>query len=326
MKWRDGFWSACTYVMDTTVGMTANSLNVLGTIAYELGGALFSLSYAVYENCEASYFGSVVATGTVNFNVNVTKLNYVIKNDTLIFGDYLNKTGGLSYNLQNYISQNSLLKISLILIGAGTLLKLSGTNIQYWQNSRLDARFYQNEYRLNIDSPSVKEFMHVNAGSVLNSMTDVLRIQAAVGTYIRFSKWFNTKQGFTYPDQGNQINSANYTGPVASVSIPVTYPFNENITVSNGDMNVEANGVASMLANVTYGVGLFFNPTRSSNPPIAVPAVVSVGSQLAGTFFANNAKQLRERRVHKGHTSQIIYEQLLSESDNTDLEEASPIP
>lgn len=320
MKWREGFWGLCTYVIDATITVTANSLNIVGTLACQLGGALFSLSYTADEEINAAYFSSAVVNGRVDFSVNVTKLNYNIKNDTLFFNDNFNKTGGLSGNLQSYISPNSIIKACLILVGSGTLLKLSGTNLQYWQNTRLDKRLYQSQYQLPLSNAGLKEFSYVSLGAVFNSLADVFKIQTVTGTFIHFSKLFNSTLGFTYPERGNISHSTNYNGPIISVTVPLSYAFNENITISGGEMNVQASGVANALANISYGAGLFFSPNRHPEPPIAIPATLGLTSQLSGTFFTSKARQLREGRVHEAHNPAQVYEPLLSETDNTEVE------
>lgn len=316
MKWRDGFWTACTYIADTVIGTTANSLQMFGTIACQLGGALFSISYAIDETVTANYYATAAVGGDFNFNVSVTQYRLNIKNATLPFGDYIERNNGLTYNLQNYVSPGSVFKTSLIFVGSGTALKLLGANLEHWQNARLEVRHCQTLQKKR-SMPSAEEVFYWNAEDLCDSLSKTLQIQIIASTYIRYSKFFNGSHTIAYPSHGNHTDGT-YTGPVKSSLIPLNYFLDENITMSS--TSVQIAGTAAATVNVTYGAELVFQHTANAQPPLIVPAATIFVSRIASSFFGYKARKAYCERMLTDLGPQPVYEALLSETDNTDVE------
>ena len=142
MRWRDRLWSAYGVVVDTTIEITANTLNMVGSLACMLGGAGFAMSFAIDEVLNASYYGAANAMGAVKLSVEFESFDYRI-NETIPFEDSFQKSDGIAYLLKDYLHQDAVQTTSVLLFSSGTVLRVVGANMKQWQQGRVDKAYYK---------------------------------------------------------------------------------------------------------------------------------------------------------------------------------------
>ena len=287
MRWRDCFWSAYGVVVDTTIEVTANTFNMVGSLACMLGGVGFAVSFALDEVLNASYYGSVGATAKVKLSVKFESFDCKI-NDTIPFEDSFQKSDGITYLLKDYLHKDTVQITSAVLFSSGTVLRGLGANMKQWQQGRIDKAYYKNRLGVEIPSPTGKEYLYANAESLSGSFSYAFLSSAVTGAVIR-SQIISPTQSLTYPDKGElHVNATHYKGPVDAVSIPLDYTFLKNISLDEFGLALLKAHIQG-LANATYGGGLFVQPSDApANPPITLPAAVGVSAYLVNNFFPRN--------------------------------------
>ncbi|MCL9683263.1 hypothetical protein [Legionella maioricensis] len=296
MGWRDRFWSAYGVVVDTTIEITANTLNMVGSLACVIGGAGFAISFAIDEVLNASYYGSVAAMGAVKLSVEFESFDYRI-NETIPFDDSFQKSDGISYLVKDYLHKDAVQITSAALFSSGTVLRVLGANMKQWQQGRVDKAHYKNRLGVDIPSPTGKEYLYTNAESLFGSLSYTFLSTAVTGAVIK-AQVISPTQHLTYPDKGRiQVNEPYYKGPVTEVSIPLAYTFVRNISLDLfGFALLKAR--AQGLANATYGGGLFLQPADNPpDPPVVLPAALGASAYLVNNFFSKKLIHLRDERI-----------------------------
>jgi hypothetical protein len=305
MEWRDYFWSAYGVVVDTTIEVTANTFNMVGSLACMLGGVGFAVSFAIDEVLNASYYGSVNAMGAVKLSAKFESFDYKI-NDTIPGGDSFQKSGGIAYLLTDYLHKDTVQITSAVLFSSGTVLRGLGANMKLWHQGRVDKAYYKDRLGVEIPSPTGKEYLYTNAESQSGSFSYAFLSSAVTGVVIR-SQIISPTQSLTYPDKGAiHVNATHYKGPVNAASIPLDYTLLKNISLDGLGL-VLLKAQIEGLANATYGGGLFVQPANApADPPIAVPAAVGGIAYLANNFFFKKLVHLRDERIlHETNDTQI---------------------
>lgn len=296
MGWRDRFWSAYGVVVDTTIEAVLQAFNAVGSLACIAGGAGFAISFAIDEVLTASYYGAANAMGTVTLSAEFKEFNYRI-NETIPFADSLQKSGGITYLLQDYLHKDAVYTTSALLFSSGTLLRALGANMKLWQQGRVDKAYFKDLHGVKISSPAGQEYLYTNAESLFSSLSYAFLSEAITGAVIS-SQVMSSSQSLTYPDKGDlQVSETHYKGPVTELSIPLVYTLTRNISLDLFGLALVRARVQGM-ANATYGGGLFLQPAENrSDPPVALPAVIGVSAYLANNFFSKKLIQLRDERV-----------------------------
>ena len=299
MKWRDKFWSAYGVVANTTIDITANALNAVGSLACMAGGAGFAIAYVLDETLTASYFGSAHTTGEVTVDAGIAAFDSHV-HEVFPFQQDDKMVGGLTYNLKNYLHPDTVRAASGICLGSGTVLRVMGANLKLWQQSRIEKAYFKSHHGVAIDSPSSEEYLLVNSESVFGSLSYTFVSASAAAIVINGSGLIGSHQSVTYPADGKGLmNSTHYSGPVASYVIPVAYKIGKNISFPFFGKAVEAiiTEKVDAVANTTYGGGLFFQSHVTLNPPIVIPGLVGSSAHLASSFFSMKAREKRDERI-----------------------------
>ena len=147
------------------------------------GGAGFAVSYAVEETLSATYYASANTQGMVTLQATLQDLPYGI-NETRPFQDVLQHSGGITFNLKNYLPPDTIKIVSVILFSSGTTLRLLGENIKQWQQSRVDKKYFQTHYGIDVPSPTGKEYLLASAKSLTGSISHGFSSTAIVGALL----------------------------------------------------------------------------------------------------------------------------------------------
>ncbi|WBV69101.1 hypothetical protein PGH46_02710 [Legionella pneumophila] len=179
------------------------------------------------ETIKAGYFGSVGVAGTVNLDVTAVEFNYGF-NQTIPFRrDLLEKSDGGSYALNDFANPGTIFMISSLAILSGTTLRTFGANLKKWQQNREDKHHFITKYGTDLEPPSYKEYLHVNAESFFNSLAIASFSSLLAKNVLDFSIKDLSKYHFTYPFNGTNITGSvktpDYTGPVTSEFFPLTF-------------------------------------------------------------------------------------------------------
>ncbi|HIG0327542.1 TPA: hypothetical protein ACX87D_001424 [Legionella pneumophila] len=310
MGWTDRFWNTYRVVTNTVIEGAANSLNAAGSLACMVGGAGLSLSYSMSETIKAGYFGSVGVAGTVNLDVTAVEFNYGF-NQTIPFRrDLLEKSGGGSYALNDFANPGTIFMISSLAILSGTALRTFGANLKKWQQNREDKYHFNSRYGTDLEPPSYKEYLHVNAESFCNSLAIASFSSLLAKNVLDFSIKDVSKYHLTYPFNGTNItgsvNTPHYTGPVTSEFFPLDFFVSQNTTIHTDYFNLIVNEKvkANAMTNVTYGGGVLLEPSHQSSAPLlAATASIGISSYLAGTFFGKKVLRERDERLQRSRSS-----------------------
>ncbi|WP_259293211.1 hypothetical protein [Legionella bozemanae] len=311
MGWADRFWTATNWVLDTTVHAVADTMNTCGTLACTLGGAAYALSNVLpLQEVNASYYGGVHAVGNFSLGINITNLDYVFPE--WLPGSYSNHVNSdtPAYNLTEYVSLGMVNSIGTLCIGSGIALKTLGVNINHWQESREERRYYAHSKGIQVSNPRLKEYLYVSAEAFSNSISTVMLSNAVTAATLYFAgKVF---PDFTYPPNGKEkVYGEHYNGAV------ITEPFNVSIDlgVSNftvplyfGNLDVLLKKAVDAAVNVTYGGGFFFKPSGATQTPSftvteTVSSTVGASAYLASNFFATKSRQLHSERIHEAEAN-----------------------
>lgn len=318
MKWMDMFWTAYDVALDTTITCAADTLNGMGSLACMVGGGTFALSYSLEERLTISYYASLNTTGMINVTVVPQKLDYTATAQ-IPFQHYAEyDAGNYTSTLSNYINPDTLRVASAILSSSGTVLRFMGANLKLWQQNRTDKKLID-ELGLDEDNfiefrkPGLNEYLFTSAESFLNSVNLTMLGCAISATVIELAGLNSSSMRITLPFHGaDQVNSTYYQGPVISTMVPAKFTLHENVTVQLPDlhMNVATHDKAQTSAqgNLSLGASILFQPPVDSEAPIGVPAIISVGTYLASTFFGKKSERVRNERMleHKPISYSLI--------------------
>lgn len=299
MGWRDKFWSAYGLVVDTAIDVTTDATHAVGSLACMVGGAGFSISFALDETLNATYYGQAYTTGVVTADASLDASGFRVM-ETIPFDHYYQMNGVVTDNLTNYIHPDKVRAVSAILMSSGTALRLLSTSLKQWRQGNVDKFYYKSHHGVEIDGPSIKEYRYARAESVFGSLSLTCLSTATTGIVIDSLRCIGSSQRFTFPSKGeSQLNSSYYPGPFKSLSIPLEYSYGKNISVEFFGMQIKAllEEKVAALANVTYGGELLFQPSTSSSPPVAISAIIGASAYLVSNFFAKKVKKERDERI-----------------------------
>lgn len=301
MSWRDIFWTGCGVVVNTSINLVADTFELAGTATCILGGAAFSLSYAIDETLKAAYFGSVNALGQIGVNISVPDFNYSL-NQTIPGNYSTQRDGGILYNSTSYLHPATLRIVSFIAIGSGTALTVIGANIKLLQEVKEDNKVLKGENEIEYSRPTLKEHSYLSASTLCRSLAYTSLGSTIAGIAINYSGLIGPVQSFTYPSSGTDlVNTTYYKGPVIHDVVPINYIIDRNLTVELLGRKVVVEELINVQGNATiqYGGGLFFQSKDKPDFPIAAPAVLTGVSSITGKFFAEKAKRLRDDRIYE---------------------------
>lgn len=309
MAWKTTFWSAYYYVLDTAIGVTANTLNFLGSLACMAGGVGFSASFAIDETIEASYFGSLDAGGWLMYGLKADQF-HIKFNETERFFYHDQKNGGVTYSLIEHVNTGTIRTVSAIFFTSGAVLKVLGANIGHWRQGLEEQRFFNCKYGVEVARPSFREYFFVTAGALLDAVSYTGLTTTIAGSAIHYASLLGSGSTMTYPSEGTMVKGVYYHGPVKSIGVPVDYKWVKNITVKwpsemalgTPEQSIafllEADAHAQGLVNLTYGGGLFFKAHNSPPWALTAPAaVIGSSAYLASQMFFKKAKKERDDRV-----------------------------
>ena len=306
MSWKTKLWSACGMVIDTAIDLTANTFNVVGSIACMVGGAAYSFSQVLDESLNASYYGAADTYGVVTIDASLASIHFQTNES---FHQQEKALAGIKYNLQDYINPVTVRQVSTIFVASGSALRLMGDNIRLWRQGKIDQAFYKSEHNLEITRPSRIEHFYASAESVCGSLTYTCAGIPLAGIPIQLSKLVGSHQDLTFPANGVLwVNTTHYSGPLASKSFPLSYKFGRNYSIDFFHMKIRADieERVEAVANTSYGGGLFFQSNAKTNPPIAIPAVIGLTlSRVNNSFFRSGVVE-RDKRIAK---SKVIVKQ-----------------
>ena len=301
MSWRDKLWGACNYLANMTVDMTANALNVVGSLSCMAGGAAFAVSYVIDGTLRGSYYGSANTNGELIVGITLPELNWGI-NESVPFQHLLQKNGELNYHARDYFNPNTIRAFSALFTLSGTTLKALSANIKQWRQGRIDRQYLKEHFGVDdFKPPSWGEYGDVSAESLCSSISYAMLSCALTGGVLAYSPLSRTIQEFTYPSEGERPkDSLYYKGPTDSTLVPVELQIARNVTVElpiiRIDLLVHETADAEAIANTTYGGGLVFE-ANNADFPVAVPMILGTSSHICGTFFRNRARHAREERI-----------------------------
>lgn len=318
MKWMDMLWTAYDVALDTTITCAADTLNGMGSLACLIGGGTFALSYSLEEALTINYYASLNTTGTINVTVVPQKADYTVTAQIPFQYFAEHDRGNFTSNLSNYINPETLRTTSAIFATSGTILRFMGANIKLWQQNRTDKKLI-NKLGLDEDKftefskPGLNEYLFASAESFLNSVNLSMLGCSISAAVIELTGLNSSSMRITLPVHGaDQVNSTYYQGPVFSTMVPAKFTIHENVTVQLPDLHLniatQDNAQTGAEGNLSLGAAILLQPPADSEPLISVPAIISVGTYLASTFFGKKSEQARNERIleHKPTSYHLI--------------------
>lgn len=300
MDWRGTLWSAYNSTVNAAVDLTADAFRAAGSLACLVGGAGIAIADAMNVTFSATYYGAADVNGEVKLNIFIPKYNYTYK-EQIPFDQTEDKTGGFSKSLYDFLTPHGVRQASLLLAGSGFVMRLMGDNLKYWQNNRAEAAYFQEKHNIDMRGPDLTEYGEINLASALGSVAYTLNGNFVVGCVMNYSGWLGTASGLTYPEQSNTtVNTNYYNGPVAQLTVPVTYSLAKNTTLNLpivGDLEIDERIDLNGMVNATYGVGVFAKSESTPDYPIAIPGVLAMTACLSSRFFNNRAEGQHKERL-----------------------------
>ncbi|MBI2786658.1 MAG: hypothetical protein HYX60_10335, partial [Legionella longbeachae] len=275
MGWRDTFWAASSWTLDTVIHITADTMTYCGSLVCTLGGVAFAVAEIIaQQDVNTSYYGSIRAVGNFTLGLTITNMNYSFNTSLpFIYKDQTNN--GNSYSLTDYIRPEFVRIAGVVCITSGTTLRIFGANINKWQQYRKDKRYYQAHEGIEISPPQLKEYLYVSAKSISGSLSNAVLSNTVTAGLLSLSgaKFPNVN----YPPYGNEsVAGPYYNGPVISTPFPINMSLDDsNVTIPSpfGNLDVLLKKAINGVANATYGGDFFFKRkevTQNSNHAVFV--------------------------------------------------------
>lgn len=306
MDWRGTLWSAYNSTVNAAVDLTADAFKTAGSLACLVGGAGLAIADAMNVTFSATYYGAADVNGVVNLNIYIPKYNYTYK-EQIPFDHTENRTGGFGKNLYDFLTPQGVRQVSVILAGTGFAMRFVGENLKYWQTNRAEYAYCKDKYSIELRRPDFTEYGAVNLASALGSFTYILSSNFAVGCVMNYSGWLGTVSGLTYPEHSNTtINGTYYNGPVAQLTLPVTYSLAKNSTLNLpivGDLQIDEQVNLNGKVNATYGAGIFAKSESTPDYPIAIPGLIAMTAYLSSRFFNSRAEGQHKERLKEAINS-----------------------
>ncbi|MGL6029373.1 MAG: hypothetical protein ACRC0B_02945 [Legionella sp.] len=303
MDWSDTFWTAYGVVFNTAVDITIGTLNSTGSIACIVGGALGTASYFVNATVAVSYAGAAQFTSQIMVRFSLIEANYTYSQAIPFQQDAAFNNELTSYAIDEWISPSNLWKTSLILSGSGMMLRALGATLDQWQQDRRLQNYYKTAAAIHVGTAGVREYACANAASIAASVSYVCLSAALANALINWSHFPGSTQAITYPSHSaDYVSGSHYNGPLAFQNLTTDYKISKNATVTLPDLDVvlHLEGVIDAVAraNVTYGVGAFFESQSKASPPIVLPALL--GASIIGYAAQGFFKQkVREQQIDR---------------------------
>jgi hypothetical protein len=206
MKFTDKLWVVCGWVVQTAIKVTADTMEVVGSLACMAGGTGFAASFAMNETLTTSYYGSANTDGNINLNVQVKQFSYTL-NHTVPFQYFTEKDGSATYTLTDYIQAITVQSASAICFASGTGLRILSANINKWQQNRVDKNHYS---ELRIARATLNEHLYVSANSICSSFSYALFSSLVTGLFISYVNPIGSKHNYTYPSSGAELVSTSF--------------------------------------------------------------------------------------------------------------------
>lgn len=298
MDWSDKFWTTYGVVFNTAVNITIGTLNGVGSIACMIGGALGTASYFTNETVAVSYAGAAQFTSQVMVRFSLIEANYTYSQAIPFHHDAAFNNELISYAIDEWIRPSHLWKASMVLSGSGMMLRALGATLEQWQQGRHLQNYYKTTAAIHIGTPGLREYVCVNAASVAGSVSYVALSAALTDGLINWSRFPGSAQAITYPrHSADHVSGSHYNGPAIVRNLTANYKIgkNETIILPGLDMVLHLEGAIDAVAraNVTYGVGAFFQSQSRVSRPLVLPALLgcSMIGYAAERFFKQKARE-----------------------------------
>jgi hypothetical protein len=211
----------------------------------------------------------------------------------------------------DFTNPQAILIASSVLFVSGSALRGIGANLSKWQQNREDRHHLKTEYAVDLQSPSLKEYLYVNAQTLLTSISlasfGSLLTKSAVDVAVEIL----SKYPITYPRTANStISTPYYHGPVTSEFFPFGFQASQNTTfelLKFLSILINEKVKAKSIVGVTYGAEavLLPSPTEEKIFPYlkTTSAALAVSSYRVSTFFNNKAQRERDERLHRARSA-----------------------
>ncbi len=289
-------------LFSSTVGCSANILEEIGSLACLLGGLGYAASYLVDEDIIASFLAEVVTRGLITLECSISERNahqtiHVPANEDLSTQDQW------SYNLKQKLNKETLLSVSAIFFGAGTLLKFLGKTLRLWQQGMDDQRHFNKNDEIILSSTSWLEYGFIASEALFESTSLALYSSGIAGTVVNALGLPESSQNLTFPGSGDNIANSNssYSGPIGQKSL--TFQFHKSATIPLSELErsaalkLEIEVFANIHALFNYGAGLLFHSEQKKSN--AWPAGIAAGYAcgMAASFFNRKQRNKRDERL-----------------------------